>query len=54
MALYVNGKELANALDLSERRINQLVSEGTLEKGNDWKYNVYFCDRKLNKARYAP
>jgi phage terminase Nu1 subunit (DNA packaging protein) len=41
MALYVNAKELANALDLSERRINQLVSEGTLEKGNDGKFNIY-------------
>lgn len=40
MALFVTTKEVANALNLSERRINQLVSEGILKKGNDRKFYI--------------
>ena len=40
MSMIVNAKTMAKIMNLSERRINQLVSEGVLSKEPDGKYNV--------------
>lgn len=53
MALFVTTKELANSLDLSERRINQLVVEGVLEKGKDGKFNIYSAIEGYIKKTYG-
>ncbi len=38
--MMVNAKTMAKIMDLSERRINQLVSEGVIGKEPDGQYNV--------------
>jgi len=53
LALFVTTKELANALDLTERRINQLVAEGVLEKGRDGKFDVYIAIESYIKKAYG-
>lgn len=52
MSMSVNARELANIMDLSERRVNQLVSEGVLQKETDGKFDVMKCviDYYKNKA----
>jgi phage terminase Nu1 subunit (DNA packaging protein) len=38
--MFVNAKTMAKIMDLSERRINQLVSDGVIVKESDGQYNV--------------
>ena len=40
MSMLVNAKSMAKIMDLSERRINQLVSGGAICKEPDGQYNV--------------
>ncbi len=40
MPMLVNAKTMAKIMDLSERRINQLASEGVICKDSDGQYNV--------------
>lgn len=40
MSMLVNAKTMAKIMDLSERRINQLVSEGVISKEPDGQYNI--------------
>lgn len=40
MSMFVTAKQMAKIMDLSERRINQLVTEGVISKESDGQYNV--------------
>ena len=52
MPMIVNAKTMAKIMDLSERRINQLVTEGVIVKDSDGQYNVMqvIIDYSKNKS----
>ncbi len=48
-------KFLAEILGLSERRVNQIASEGIVfKKEEDGKFNIPLCVQKYFKEKYAP
>ena len=54
MPMFVNAKAMAKIMDLSERRINQLVTEGVISKESDGNYNVMqvIVDYYKNKSGF--
>lgn len=56
MAMLVNAKTMAKIMDLSERRVNQLVAEKVINKDEDGQFNVMqvIVEYYKNKAGIGP
>lgn len=56
MSMLVNAKTMAKIMDLSERRVNQLVAEKVITKDPDGQFNVMqvILDYYKNKAGIGP
>lgn len=56
MAMLVNAKTMAKIMDLSERRVNQLVAEKVINKEEDGQFNVMqvIVEYYKNKAGIGP